>query len=238
MSDWGGVHDTKEALMSGLDIEMSVTNDFDQYYMAQPLIDLIERGEVDKNTALARIDEKVRHILNVMNALHMLDGERSAGGYNDYADKASLRQTARESIVLLKNDKNILPLDRKRIRKLLVVGENANRPHASGGGSAEIKALYEITPLMGIQMLLGGNTEVVYKPGYFNEDNGNIWASAADSENGQADSLNQDIVESPAPVAIEVSPEQKQYRLEMNENTCGKRLRRQRMPTQSSLWAG
>ncbi len=48
MSDWGGVHDTKEALMSGLDIEMSVTNDFDQYYMAQPLIDLIERGEVDK----------------------------------------------------------------------------------------------------------------------------------------------------------------------------------------------
>ena len=98
-----------------------------------------------------------------------------------------------------------------------MVGENANRPHASGGGSAEIKALYEITPLMGIQMLLGGNTEVVYKPGYFNEDNGNIWASAADSENGQADSLNQDIVESPAPVAIEVSPEQKQYRLEMNE---------------------
>lgn len=46
VSDWGGVHDTKEALMSGLDIEMSVTNDFDQYYMAQPLIDLIERAEL------------------------------------------------------------------------------------------------------------------------------------------------------------------------------------------------
>lgn len=217
VSDWGGVHDTEEALMNGLDIEMSVTNDFDKYYMAQPLIDLIECGEVDKKTALAKIDEKVRHILNVMNELHMLDGERSAGGYNDYSDKASLRQTARESIVLLKNDKNILPLDRKRIKKLLVVGENANRQHASGGGSAEIKALYEITPLMGIQMLLGGNTEVVYKPGYFNEDNGNIWASTGDSENGQADSLDQDNVESPAPVAIEVSPEQKQHRLEMNE---------------------
>ena len=149
VSDWGGVHDTKEALMSGLDMEMSVTNDFDQYYMAQPLIKLIESGEVDEKTALAKMDEKVRHILNVMNELHMLDGERRAGGYNDYADKASLRQTARESIVLLKNDQDILPLDRKKIKKLLVIGENANRQHASGGGSAEIKALYEITPLMG-----------------------------------------------------------------------------------------
>ena len=217
VSDWGGVHDTKEALMSGLDMEMSVTNDFDQYYMAQPLIKLIESGEVDEKTALAKMDEKVRHILNVMNELHMLDGERRAGGYNDYADKASLRQTARESIVLLKNDQDILPLDRKKIKKLLVIGENANRQHASGGGSAEIKALYEITPLMGIEMLLGGNTEILYKPGYYNEDNGNIWASTGDSENGQADSLNQDNVESPAPVAIEVSPEQRQHRQEMNE---------------------
>ena len=192
VSDWGGVHDTKEALMNGLDMEMSVTSDFDAYYMAEPLVKMIENGEVDNKTALAKIDEKVRHILNVMNELHMLDGERSAGSYNDYNDKAALRQAARESIVLLKNDANILPLDRKKIKKLLVVGENANRQHAPGGGSAEIKALYEITPLLGIQMLLGGNTEVVYKPGYYNEDIGNIWANTGDSENGQADSLNQD----------------------------------------------
>lgn len=192
VSDWGGVHDTMEALMNGLDMEMSVTSDFDDYYMADPLIRMIEDGKVDRKAALAKIDEKVRHILHVMNELHMLDGERSAGGYNDYNDKAALRQTARESVVLLKNDGNILPLDRKKIRKLLVVGENANRQHAPGGGSAEIKALYEITPLLGIQMLLGGNTEVVYKPGYHNEDVGNIWANTGDSENGQADSLNQE----------------------------------------------
>ena len=147
----------------------------------------------------------------------MLDGERNAGGYNDYNDKAALRQTARESIVLLKNEKNILPLDKKKIKKLLVVGENANRQHASGGGSAEVKALYEITPLMGIHMLLGGNTEIVYKPGYYNEDIGNIWANTGDSENGQADSLNQDNVESPAPSALVVSEEKRQHQREMNE---------------------
>lgn len=217
VSDWGGVHDTKEALLNGLDMEMSVTNDFENYYMANPLLQMIERGEVDKKTALAKIDNKVRHILNVMNKLHMLDGERNAGGYNDYSDKAALRQAARESIVLLKNEKNILPLDKKKIKKLLVVGENANRQHAPGGGSAEIKALYEITPLMGIHMLLGGNTEIVYKPGYYNEDIGNIWANTGDSENGQADSLNQDSVESPAPNTLTVSEEKKQYQQEMNE---------------------
>ncbi|MDE7415119.1 MAG: glycoside hydrolase family 3 C-terminal domain-containing protein [Lachnospiraceae bacterium] len=220
VSDWGGVHDTKEALLNGLDMEMSVNSDFDAYYMADPLIKMIEDGEVDKKTAYAKIDEKVRHILNVMNKLHMLDGERCAGGYNDYNDKAVLRQTARESIVLLKNDRNILPLDRKKVRRLLVVGENANRQHASGGGSAEIKALYEITPLMGIQMLLGGNTEVVYKPGYFNEDIGNIWANIGASENGQADSLNQDsgrTQASPEPETQAASEEKIKHQKEMNE---------------------
>lgn len=217
VSDWGGVHDTKEALFNGLDMEMSVTKDFENYYMANPMLQMIARGEVDKKTALAKIDEKVRHILNVMNKLHMLDGERNAGCYNDYHDKAALRQTARESIVLLKNEKNILPLDRRKIKRLLVVGENANRQHAPGGGSAEIKALYEITPLMGIHMLLGGNTEVVYKPGYYNEDIGNIWANTGDSENGQADSLNQDSAESAVSNIAAVSEEKKQYQQKMNE---------------------
>lgn len=220
ISDWGGVHDTKEALLNGLDIEMSVTSDFDAYYMADPLIRMIEDGEVDKKTALAKIDEKVRHILNVMNKLHMLDGERRAGSYNDYNDKASLRQTARESIVLLKNDKDILPLDRKKVRKLLVVGENANRQHAPGGGSAEIKALYEITPLMGIEMLLGGNAEVVYKPGYYNDDVGNIWADTSGEGNGQADSLNQDsgtTQASPEPEVQAASEEKRKHQKEMNE---------------------
>jgi beta-glucosidase len=169
ISDWGGVHDTKEALENGLDIEMDVKSNFDDYYMAKPLIDLIESGEVNKKKAMAKIDEKVRHILNLMNRLHMLDGDRQAGSYNDYEDKASIRQVARESIVLLKNDDKVLPLDKKKIKKLLVIGENANKQHADGGGSAEIKALYEITPLQGINMFVGGNCDITYKEGYLND---------------------------------------------------------------------
>ena len=60
-------------------------------------------------------------------------------------------------MVLLKNEGNILPFSKEKVKKLLIVGENAECVHANGGGSAEIKALYEITPLMGIKTLLGGN---------------------------------------------------------------------------------
>lgn len=215
VSDWGGVHDTKEALMTGIDMEMSVTDNFDEYFLAKPLLELIEKGEIDRETAQAELDKKIRHILHVMNALHMLDGERKSGSYNDYRDKECLRQTARESVVLLKNEKNLLPLDKNKIKKLLIIGENANRQHAPGGGSAEIKALYEITPLLGFHMLLGGNVQIVYKPGYFNNDVGNIWAdTSGSSENGQAQSLEQDIQN---PCAKKDSSKNKQYRAEMNK---------------------
>ena len=213
ISDWGGVHDTEEALMNGLDMEMSVMNNFNEYFLADPLMKMIEEGKIDREIAIAKIDEKVRHILNVMNALHMLDGERYAGTYNDYQDKAALRQTARESVVLLKNDNHVLPLDAKKVKKLLIVGDNANRQQASGGGSAEIKALYEITPLMGFHMVLGGNTEIVYKPGYYNNDVGNIWANMGDSESGQADSLNQDKESTAVKEAQEEKKDRKSTRL-------------------------
>lgn len=188
VSDWGGTHSTQEAVMNGLDMEMSVTDNFDEYFLANPLKEALEANELP----MEKVDEKVRHILHVMNELHMLDGERKAGTYNDFHDKEALRRTAEESIVLLKNEKNMLPLDARRIKHLLVIGENANRMHAPGGGSAEIKALYEITPLMGLHMLLGGNTKITYLPGYYNEDIGNIWANTEDGGNGQADSLEQD----------------------------------------------
>lgn len=70
-------------------------------------------------------------------------------------------------MILLKNEENKLPLDRKKIRKIVLIGQNAVKIHSDGGGSAEIKALYEICPLMGIKAYLGGNTEVVYAPGYY-----------------------------------------------------------------------
>ncbi len=162
VSDWGGVHDTQAAANSRLDLEMSVTSDFDEYCLALPLKRAIEEGRVSQE----RVDEKVTRILMLMTRLHMMDGDRKTGAYNTEEHRRTALNVARESVVLLKNDKGRLPLPSRGIKKVLVVGDNGNRVHSNGGGSAEIKALYEITPLMGIRKLLGGNVKVDYVKGY------------------------------------------------------------------------
>lgn len=167
VSDWGGVHDTVLAAEADLDVEMSVTCDFDEYFLADPLKRAVEEGRV----AESRIDEKVIHILMLMRRLHMLDGEeRNAGAYNTPEHRQTALEAARESVVLLKNSAGKLPLDPKKCGRMLVIGDNAESFHSNGGGSAEIKALYEISPLMGIKKLLGGNVRVDFERGYFRED--------------------------------------------------------------------
>lgn len=166
ISDWGGVHDTEKAANSELDIEMSVTYDFDDYCMANPLKEKVEAGEIDESV----IDEKVLRILQLMKKLHMFDGRRKTGAYNTPGHRKAALNVARESIVLLKNEGNVLPLSKKELKKVLLIGENAQCIHSNGGGSAEIKALYEISPLMGIKTHLGGNVKVDYTQGYCREE--------------------------------------------------------------------
>lgn len=169
ISDWGAVHDTREAAEANIDIEMAVTSNFDEYFMAQPLKEAVEKGEIEEEL----IDRKVVRILRMMDRLHMLHGERKAGCYNTPEHREKVLDVARESVILLKNEEKILPLKREKLKKLLVIGSNAERIHSNGGGSAEIKALYEISPLMGLKSKLGGNTEVIFARGYFEDGSGN-----------------------------------------------------------------
>ncbi|MBQ9142578.1 MAG: glycoside hydrolase family 3 C-terminal domain-containing protein [Lachnospiraceae bacterium] len=177
ISDWGSVHSTKETAEASMDLEMSVTTNFDEYFFAKPLVDAVEKGEVK----IEDVDAKVRNILRMMYRLKMIGPEalnRKAGAYNTREHQMAIRETARESMVLLKNDEQKLPITKERWtmsagklapkkKRIAVIGRNAEFQHAGGGGSAEIKALYEISPLMGIKTYLGGNADVVYAAGYF-----------------------------------------------------------------------
>ena len=164
---------------------MSVTYDFDDYKLANPLIEAVKKGEAKESD----IDEKVHHILLMMFRLKMIGAlaeERKAGCYNTPEHRSEVRGVAEESFVLLKNDDNRLPLSDKGLKELLVIGDNAERLHALGGGSAEIKALYEISPLMGIKSQLGGNTKVTYKRGYYvspKEESQESWQEKSTDEN-------------------------------------------------------
>ena len=193
ISDWGSVHSTKGTAEVSMDLEMSVTSDFDEYYLANPLIQAVKNGEVSE----ASIDAKVRNLLRMMFRLKMLGEEapdRKQGSYNTPEHQQKTLETARESIVLLKNESSdrggkqggrLLPLTEDRLapvpvrtesdgrivsvrkHKIAVIGRNGEHQHACGGGSAEIKALYEVSPLLGLKKALGGNVEICYAQGYY-----------------------------------------------------------------------
>lgn len=183
ISDWGGVHKTKEAAECSLDLEMSVFPDFDDYFLANPLKEAIRKGEISEET----VDAKVRNLLRMMFRLKMIGKEktnRKTGAYNTPEHRQMILRTAEESMILLKNEKQTLPLNASKIKKLVVIGQNAARIHSDGGGSAEIKALYEICPLMGLKCYLGGNVKVQYVKGYYMPEKRKTF-----DHNWQADSL-------------------------------------------------
>lgn len=174
ISDWGAVHDTKLAAEASLDIEMSVFYNFDDYFFANPLLEAVREGKIKEHY----IDSKVKNILRMMYRLNMLEGaKRVSGAYNTPEHRNAVLEIARESIVVLKNEEKRLPLVINGFKKIAVIGVNGEIIHSNGGGSAEIKALYEISPLMGIKKALGGNVEVCYSKGYYvptKEEDSNI----------------------------------------------------------------
>lgn len=211
ISDWGGVHLTKEAAECSLDLEMSVFPDFDEYVLANPLKELIKKGEVSEEV----VNAKVRNLLRLMFRLKMIGKEkadRKQGAYNTPDHRQMILRTAQESMILLKNEKQALPLNASKIRKLTVIGQNAAAIHSDGGGSAEIKALYEICPLMGLKCYLGGNTQVTYVPGYYVPEKRKTF-----DHNWQADSLD-DLKTSTAGVLTRDDGAPKDHRAEEEEH--------------------
>jgi beta-glucosidase len=94
------------------------------------------------------------------------------GSMGSPAHAAAAKKIAEEGIVLLKNDKNTLPIDLNKTDKIAVIGENAIKMMTVGGGSSSLKALYEISPLDGIRNRVGDAAEVVYARGYVGDASG------------------------------------------------------------------
>jgi len=166
ISDWGAVMNTMEAINNGTDLEMGTDlslgpkPDYGKYYMGNKVIELVKAGTVDEKL----IDEKVRRILRVMWKTKVF-GERAPGTLNTAEHQATALKVAEEGIVLLKND-NILPLKRDKIKTIAVIGANGDRKHGGAGGSSQVNAKYEVTPLAGIRKLAGDKIKITYTPGY------------------------------------------------------------------------
>lgn len=167
ITDWGGAHDTKEAALNGLDIEMgSFTNGltsesefgYDDYYLAKPYLEMIRKGEVPEST----VDEKARNVLRLIFRTAM-DTNKPFGSKCTPEHYAAAKAIGDESIVLLKNN-GILPLDASKYGSILVVGDNAVRRLTDGGGSSELKPKDYVSPLSALKALYGD--KVKFAQGY------------------------------------------------------------------------
>jgi beta-glucosidase len=169
MSDWAGTHDTREAVLNGLDLEMGTEKPYDNFYLAGPFREGLRKGEFP----MSILDDKVRRNLRQIVAIGALNG-RGQGAINTKAHQDTARRIAEEGIVLLKNEGGALPLDDAKIKSVAVIGENAVQLQAYGGGSARVKAFYEITPLEGIVRRAGQRVNVTYSTGYSPEPDPNL----------------------------------------------------------------
>ena len=176
VSDWGGTHDTPEAIANGLDMEFGSwtnglsngkSNAYDNYYLADPYLDLIGEGKVGTK----ELDDKVRRILRLAFRT-TLDRNRPHGSLCSPEHIAAARRIGEEGIVLLKNTRGVLPIDPERVGKVVVVGENAVKMMTVGGGSSSLKVKYELSPLDGIRNRLAGKADVVYVRGYVGDPSG------------------------------------------------------------------
>ena len=176
VSDWGGVHNTEEAIYNGMDMEFGswtnglskgMGNAYDNYYLAHPYLKQIKEGKIGTK----ELDDKVRRILRLAFRTTM-NRNRPYGAMLSEEHIAAARKIGEEGIVLLQNKKNILPIDLNRTKKIAVIGENALKMMTVDGGSSSLKVQYECSPLDGIKRRIGDGIEISYARGYVGDTGG------------------------------------------------------------------
>lgn len=155
MSDWEATHDGIAAANGGLDLEMPSA----AFMSAKTLLPAIQRGEVQEQT----IDEKVRRILRTAIEFGFFDRPQTDSSIPLYSQQGRViaLEEARSGMVLLKNDHHLLPLDRRRLKTIAVLGPNAY-PAVIGGGGSSLTAPYNAASFLeGLSDSAGNDVRVV-----------------------------------------------------------------------------
>lgn len=169
LTDWGSAHNTNEAALNGLDLEMGtwtngltwgISSAYDKYFLAKPFLEKIKSGELPESL----LDEKIRRILRLCFRTNM-NRQRPFGRKLTEEHTDIARKVAEEGIVLLKNENDFFPIRPGRYKKIAVIGENAVKKLTEGGGSSELKAHREVSPLQGLVDKYGVE-HIVYSMGY------------------------------------------------------------------------
>jgi beta-glucosidase len=162
MSDWRGTKSTIPAANGGLDLEMPGPPQF----MGEKLLQAVREGHVSEQV----IDDKIRRILRIIIKSGAFENPEEAPerAVDKPEHRRLARETAAEGIVLLKNERDVLPLQEREIKSLAVIGPNANVARIMGGGSSQVNPHYAVTPLEGIIRRCGDAIKVSYQQGCTN----------------------------------------------------------------------
>lgn len=158
MSDWEATYDTLGAANGGLDLEMPSG----KYFNRETLLPALKAGTV----TMATIDDKVRRILRTEIAFGVMDAQKWAplSRYNRKGSEVAL-QAAREGIVLLKNDRHLLPFEKEKTKSIAIIGPDAYPAIPAGGGSAQATAFHAVSFLEGLSNALGDRGALYYSRG-------------------------------------------------------------------------
>ncbi|KAF5691817.1 beta-glucosidase [Fusarium denticulatum] len=156
MSDWFGTYSTSEAINAGLDLEMPGPTD----WRGKRLSIAVNSRKVSEAT----VDTAVKNVLNLVNKCKAGEKSGKAPQSDTPEQRALIRQLVAESVVLLKNDKQRLPIKNSKDLKFGLIGDHVKNPALCGGGSAEVEPYYGITPYEAIKEVVG-EENITYTPG-------------------------------------------------------------------------
>jgi len=153
MSDWGAVHETPVA-RNGNDLEMP-GGKFET-------VDKLKAALKDGSLTQAAVDDSVKRVLRAIIRVGLLDNQfkPDPAMVNSQEHQKLALQVARESLVLLKNDGGLLPLDRAKVHSIALIGDTADHLQVGAEGSPEVKPFFTIQILDGMQKLVGSGTSV------------------------------------------------------------------------------
>lgn len=164
MSDWFSTYDGVAAANGGLDLEMPAGANLNR----QILLPAVKAGKVSEAT----IDDKVRRILRTAIRFGWLDRDQTDNSislYNQTGRQVAL-ETARESLVLLKNENDLLPIDKTKMKTVAVIGPNAYPAVPMGGGSGRVEPFAGESYLKALSDYLGAGVNVTYARGIADYD--------------------------------------------------------------------
>ena len=159
VSDWRGTHNT-DVIEAGLDLEMPGPGKF---MRQEDILAALAQGRLTHDD----LDDRVRRLLRTIVAAmpNLAAGDAFADELDRPQHRLVARQVAEESIILLKNQDNLLPLNLDRVRRIAVIGPSAEQARLGPRGSAAVAPSRSVGPLEGLRNLCGNEATIIYEEG-------------------------------------------------------------------------